>query len=193
MPAVAKTSDEEILAAARRIVDKHGADALSMQALGDEVGVRAPSLYKRFPHRDAILDGVLAGVLVELTSALRRAQRGRSTERDLVRLAGTYRAFAHRRPHLYALLFAHRPTGPAITAAREAAVAPLFSTLRTWLPDAQVLDAARSLVAFLHGFITMELDGAFRLGGSVDRAYRFGVRAWISAIRTAAKRDTIER
>jgi hypothetical protein len=37
------------------------------------------------------------------------------------------------------------------------------------------LDAARLITAWATGFIDMELSGAFRLGGDVDRAFEFGL------------------
>ena len=75
--APAKTSDEAIVAAAREIVAESGATELSMQAVAEAVRVRAPSLYKRFPSRDALLDAVALGGLAELGAKLERAGRGR--------------------------------------------------------------------------------------------------------------------
>lgn len=181
MPAVAKTTDERILAAARKLVEQQGADALSMQALGERVGVRAPSLYKRFPHRDAILDGVLEGVLVELGAEMRAAAHGRSPAQDLARMAEVYRAFALQRPHLYALIF-RRGASVAIDTQRRSTVEPLFTTLAAWLSRDKVLPAARTLVAWLHGFVSMELDQAFHLGDGVDEAFAFGLRTLIGAL-----------
>jgi hypothetical protein len=37
-------------------------------------------------------------------------------------------------------------------------------------------------VAWAHGFITMELAGAFHLGGEVDTAWHFGVARLIDAL-----------
>ena len=37
-------------------------------------------------------------------------------------------------------------------------------------------------VAFAHGFVSMELAGAFRLGGDVDRAWRTGVATIVDAV-----------
>jgi hypothetical protein len=37
--------------------------------------------------------------------------------------------------------------------------------------EATVLPLSRTLVAFLHGFVTMEIANAFWLGGSVDEAF----------------------
>jgi hypothetical protein len=47
------------------------------------------------------------------------------------------------------------------------------------------LEAARTIVAWAHGFVSMELAGAFRLGGDVDRAYAFGVERLAAALTSA--------
>jgi hypothetical protein len=41
--------------------------------------------------------------------------------------------------------------------------------------DADALMAARMLVAWAQGFVSMELAGAFRLGGDVDAAFDYGL------------------
>ena len=37
------------------------------------------------------------------------------------------------------------------------------------------LEAARTVVAWANGFVSMELSGAFRLGGDVDRSFAYGI------------------
>jgi hypothetical protein len=49
--------------------------------------------------------------------------------------------------------------------------------------QAQALEAARLIVAWAHGFISMELAGAFRLGGDVDQAWDFGLDSILAAVR----------
>lgn len=46
----------------------------------------------------------------------------------------------------------------------------------------RALEAARLVTAFAHGFVSMEITGAFRLGGDVDEAYRYGVGVLVDAL-----------
>jgi len=48
MPAHPKTTDAQIVQAARRLVDSQGRDGFSMNEVAAAVAIRAPSLYGRF-------------------------------------------------------------------------------------------------------------------------------------------------
>ena len=47
----------------------------------------------------------------------------------------------------------------------------------------EVLSNARLLMAFTHGFVSMELADAFRLSGAIDEAFDRGVKAIVSTFR----------
>ena len=44
-PARARTSQTDIVAAGRELLEAGGLDAVTMQAIAERVGIRAPSLY----------------------------------------------------------------------------------------------------------------------------------------------------
>ena len=44
------------------------------------------------------------------------------------------------------------------------------------------LEGARTIVAWAHGFVSMELAGAFRLGGDLDAAYAFGIESILAGV-----------
>jgi hypothetical protein len=48
--------------------------------------------------------------------------------------------------------------------------------------ERDALPAARTLVPWVQGFVTMELAGAFRLGGDLEQAWRFGLDRLLIAI-----------
>src|SRR5262245_29540883 len=49
---------QDILDAARRLVQEEGIRGLTMRALGRAVGVTAPTLYDYFPSKEAVLDAL---------------------------------------------------------------------------------------------------------------------------------------
>lgn len=176
MPTPARTSVDEIVTAGRKILESDGLDGLTMQRVADVVGVRAPSLYKRVRDRADLVRLIVEDVGRELTETLDAATGTGDPRRDLGALADAIRAFAHAQPEAYGLLFARLPEASQPDPGRIASASR--SVLRTAAalagPDRE-LDAARTVVAWAHGFISMELAGAFHLGGDIDRAYAFGI------------------
>lgn len=56
---------EKIVDKAVEILDADGVKGLSMRRLGEALGVEAMALYRHFPNKDAILDGVAERVVAE--------------------------------------------------------------------------------------------------------------------------------
>ena len=65
------------------------------------------------------------------------------------------------------------------------AVEVLFRVLGDAVGPAEALEAARTLVAWAYGFVSMELADTFRLGGDVDAAFAYGVERLVDAIAPA--------
>lgn len=57
---------ERVLLAAMSLADEHGLEALTMRALGGELGVEAMALYKHVANKDEILDGLVELVVAEI-------------------------------------------------------------------------------------------------------------------------------
>jgi AcrR family transcriptional regulator len=177
VPTPARTSIEEIVGAARDILDADGQTGLTMQAVAARVGVRSPSLYKHVRSRDDLVGLVATSVAQELAARLGAIGGDAGDPRgQLIELAHLLRRFAHAQPEQYRLLFA--PASEASRATPEAlasSVAPLIDITTRLAGRGQALEAARTATAWATGFIAMEFAGAFRLGGDVDDAYDYGI------------------
>jgi AcrR family transcriptional regulator len=183
VPTPPRTSTAQIIAAGRTILEAEGFDGLTMQRVAAAVGVRAPSLYKRVSGRGELVRLITLDVAAELSSALEAAARTGDPTCDLAAIAGAFRAFAHANPGAYGLLFRRLPEGwRADVDLDSAGFDALFRTVRAIAGEARMLEASRTVVAWAHGFVSMELAGAFRLGGDVDEAFTFGVSALGTAI-----------
>lgn len=177
MPTPERTSLDEIIAAGREILDATGSASLTMQAVATRVGVRAPSLYKRVRDRDALLSAVAESVIDDLTARLDRAA-DTTAGGDLTDLARVYRAYAHQFPESFRLMF----TAAAPHAALQRSSAPIIRAASDLVGDDDALDAARLFTAWATGFLQMELSGAFRLGGDVDRAFDYGLSRLVAGL-----------
>ena len=178
MPTPDRTSLHEIVAAARDLLEVDGVDGLSMRAVADRVGVRAPSLYKRVRSRDELLRLVAEAAVDELAARLDAVAVSAAGDEPVTRLAAlarTLRGFAHERPAGYRLLFSP-PSGAGLAPERlTPATAALFALTSELAGPQNALEAARTVTAWATGFIAMELAGSFQLGGDVERAFEFGI------------------
>ena len=176
MPTPARTSVSEIVAASRSILDAEGLDALTMTRVASDVGVRAPSLYKRVRSRGELVRLVANDVGDELAAALDAAASTGDPRTNLRAIAFAFRAWAVAHPQAYTLLFGRSSEGPRLdleVAARASST--LLRTAEAMAGPYEALEAARTFVAWATGFVGMELAGAFQLGGDVDRAFAYGV------------------
>jgi AcrR family transcriptional regulator len=182
-PARARTSNDEVVSAGRALLEAGGLEAVTMHAVAERVGVRAPSLYKRFPSRAALIAAIGESTLEDLERSIRQGAADPDPAAGLRSVATTYRAFAHANPRSYELLFMGGSAEARPSAQRYAwASAPLLAlTERLSGPD-RALEAARLVTAFANGFVSMELSGSFQLGGDLDDAYRYGVDVLVEAL-----------
>ncbi|WP_322409820.1 TetR/AcrR family transcriptional regulator [Microbacterium invictum] len=165
MPTPERTTLPAIVTAARALLEERSAAGVTMHAVAERVGVRAPSLYKRVRDRDELLRLVAEDAAADLSA---RFAATRGTVREL---ASAYRAFALTSPASFRLLL---DSESAAEAFREVADPIIRAT--------ESLDAARVVTAWATGFLTMELAGAFRLGGDLDQAYAFGLDTIVAGL-----------
>ena len=177
MPTPDRTSLKEIISAGRQILESGGLARLTMQAVADRVGVRAPSLYKRVRSRDDLIGHIAEATVHDLGGRLRAVVGGSDARQDLGQLVREFRAFAREHPAGYHLIFASGPeaTRPDVDSLARAS-APVLAVAAELAGPENALEAARMITAWAHGFVSMELAGAFNLGGDVDRAFEFGIK-----------------
>jgi AcrR family transcriptional regulator len=177
LPTPAKTSREALATIARRLVEASGPDALTVGEVARAAGIKAPSLYKHFADRSALLKAVEIDILHELEAHLRRATRGAGHRSRLKAMARAYRAFGKDAPNRYRVIYSGNAfIDPEIRDACLFSAQPLFEELRAaGIAEERVLPLSRTMVPFLHGFVLMEIGNAFNLGGDVDEAFETGL------------------
>ncbi|MFD4420490.1 TetR/AcrR family transcriptional regulator [Agromyces sp. NPDC058484] len=176
MPTPDRTSLPEIVAAGRALLESEGLAGLTMQAVAARVGVRAPSLYKRVRNRRELVALIADATVRDLGDRLdAAAARGSDPRQVLAALARAARSFARERPVAFGLVFA---PGSEVALDRESLARASAAVLRVsagLAGEPHALEAARTLTAWLNGFVAMELSGAFRLDGDLERAFEFGI------------------
>jgi AcrR family transcriptional regulator len=181
VPYPAQVNRETIIEKARELIEAHGVDQLSLNALANELGIKAPSLYHHFQNKTALLRGVNEATAAALVGAIREAIDTSSDTHDkITALFHAYRAFAHAHPLTYGLVFTN--TIAELRGDPEQAVQlalPLHGLMAEIAGEADSLAALRGAWALLHGFVMLELAGQFRRGGDLDKAFRRVVEAYV--------------
>lgn len=185
-PAPARTSVDAIVAAARHILESGGLPSVTMRSVAEAVGVKGPSLYKRVPDRAALVRAISESVIRDLGRAISHATESDDPRADLRATAFAYRAFVKRNPNGYRLLFTDLGDGNAETSALAALGEPVVDAMTRLAGASKALEGARTFVAWAHGFVSMELAGAFRLGGDIEAAYAFGTDAVLDGVSGSA-------
>ena len=161
----------EIVAAARQILEQSGPEGLSMRAIAGRLGIRAPSLYKHVPDKEALEVALISDGLGELAGVFEGAVTGSSD--PLSSLAAAYRGWALDHPHLYRLMM-DRPLP------RER-LAPGLEDRAAGVLVAAVdgdADAARAAFAFAHGMVMLELNDRFPPDADLTAAWRRGIESF---------------
>src|SRR5712671_358811 len=85
----------QIVATARLLLEREGPEALTMRRLGEELGIRAPSLYKHLASKKAVEVALIEEAFRDIGAALHAALQGRDDRVDATRtLLATYRQFS---------------------------------------------------------------------------------------------------
>lgn len=172
MPRIGLDS-EAVVAAAAEIADGAGLEAMTLAALADRLGIRAPSLYAHVTSLADLRRRLRARAARELAASVAVAAAGRSRADALSAIAQTYREFAHAHPGLYAAL-QRAPDDPAAEDADAAQrlVGVIVAVIGGYgLEGDDAIHGVRAVRAALHGFVSLEQLGGFGLELSVDESF----------------------
>jgi AcrR family transcriptional regulator len=178
---------QEMVAAARDLLETEGPEALTMRRVAARLGLREPSLYKHSSGRDELLAAVVASGMRDLAEGRLKAIAAAAGVPDaLLRLAAHQREFAARHPHLYRLMF-DRPFP------RELLETP--ADARAWRPVVELLGSEERVwaaFAFAHGMLELERTGRLVPGDLLEAVWRVGLAAFEGVSRRPVDRPPAE-
>src|SRR5690349_8213246 len=173
-PRDGKITREVVLATALEIIDRDGADGLSMRRLARALDRDPMILYRHAPNKAALLDGVAETVLAQLKvdpADPDWAGQLRAVARD-------YRALALAHPHVVPLLVT-RPLAKPLALRPPGTLRPLEDVLalltRAGFSGADALHIYRALFGFLHGHVLNELQELVDNPDETDDLLRLGL------------------
>ena len=173
MPRVGLTR-AQLAERAAEIADANGWDRLTLADVATSFGVRLPSLYKHVGSLAELRRDVSVLGARDLLDGLTAAVIGRSGTPALRALADAYRAFAERCPGRYAAsVVSPNPDDEEHLRTAQRLLDVLTAVLAEFGVDGDdAIHAIRALRALLHGFVALEVAGAYALPLDLDVSYR---------------------
>ena len=175
-----RLSRDAILDTARTMIVAQGIDDFSLRRLAARLGVTAPSLYRFFDSKDAIVAAIAEAAFAELIDAIEQSAAGLDDPVAKIKAQSVaYVECAVANPSLFAVMFAYRPpwtdlpNGPELPLASKAwqlaSVAVDEATARGLLREPDPVLAALTIWSAVHGVATLLTVGA-RQRVPLDRA-----------------------
>jgi len=169
-----KITREVVLAAALDIVDRDGAEALSMRRLAQALNRDPMILYRHAANKAAVLDGIAETVLAQL----KVDPADPDWQAQLRAVARRYRALALAHPHVVPLLVT-RPLATPLALRPRGTLRPLEDILalltRAGFSGHHALHIYRALFGFLYGHVLNELQELVENPDETDDLLRLGL------------------
>ena len=196
----ANHTSQKIATAARRLLDKEGAEAVTMRQVAKAVGITPMAVYRHYPDRAGLLNALADAGFEELTARLtkRFPNDGRrftgDIEKRLAKMGEIFLEHAFQHPRLYELMFlkpregarrypqdfkaGRSPTfNPSVKLIQEGMKSGYFREDDAW-------EIVFEMSALSHGLIMLYLGGRMGASAANFRAvYRRSFRRYIHGIR----------
>ncbi|WP_227025818.1 TetR/AcrR family transcriptional regulator [Streptomyces fodineus] len=151
-----------IYAAALRLIDEDGVEALTMRKLATELDANPMSLYHHVPNKEAVLRGVTRMVGAQF----RTVTLENAPWQERIRLLATdFRTLAHRHPELMAYSFSHQPDFIQPDDPFWTALTAIVAAAGASHPE--VPEIAALMVAVVIGVLGAELNGSLQQWASL--------------------------
>ena len=169
-----KITPELVFATALELIDRDGADALSMRRLAAALDRDPMILYRHAPGKAALLDGVVETVLAQL----KVDPADPDWTAQLRGVARDYRALALAHPNVVPLLVT-RPLATPLALRPRGTLRPLEDVLdlltRAGFSGPDALHVYRALFGFLNGHVLNELQELVENPDETDDLLRLGL------------------
>lgn len=174
---------------ATQILEKDGADGISIRQIAKEIGVSHQAPYRHFKSKQDVLAAVRAGGFKDFADAARMAaaQHPKSSRQQLQAAGQSYVSLASSRPALYKLMFGGAWKVEQLKEEHRNAAGEAFRAISTIIQQGppphnkKTVERTRIYWATLHGIVTLNLNGFLNdteLQGLARTACRSLTRDW---------------
>lgn len=158
---------------AMKIADKEGIGQLTLFRLSRELGVRSPSLYEHVEGMNGLVRLLRLRGLKIMVQQFQHAIMGFSGDEAIRRFADSFRSFVREHPAVYSLTVEGDVSNDEeIRMAAGEILDTIYAVLRIYgLSGDELIHATRYMRSAIHGFVSLEMSGGFRLKASTDESF----------------------
>jgi AcrR family transcriptional regulator len=169
---------------AAKLIDEEGLEQLSLGHLAERLGIRTPSLYNHVSGLPGLKRDLALYCSRDLLDHFIYAIIGKSGDEAIFAFADTYRAYARETPGRYTLtLAAPAPDDLELVAVAQKIIEIIQAVLEPYRLSAEDnIHAIRSLRSIVHGFISLEVAGGFRMPVDLDQSFHWLIDLFISGL-----------
>lgn len=186
MPYPSHVTLDQLLQTAEQLIEDQGVEKIALNDVALALGVKSPSLYRYVSSRADLLRRVNLRFLERLVRTVRDAADSEdSAEGRMLAVMVAYRQYAHAHPKLYLMSFTYmvdalRPDEDLLVQL----VLPLQAAMSEVAGAEHSLASLRSVLAYTHGFVMLELNNQLRRGGDLSADFLDGALSLLSGWRT---------
>lgn len=176
---------KKIILAAADIAGEKGIANMSLQAVANALGVKAPSLYKHFGGGlDELNKELMLYGWSSLEKEIIKASVGKAKDDALTAIFYAYRNFVNGNKGLFeAMQWYNMYKSEEHLRATQGTVEVLFQVLEAYgLREEQKVHCVRMLRGFLQGFSSIEIHGGFGASVSLDASFEFALKTVLNGI-----------
>jgi AcrR family transcriptional regulator len=177
-----------VVAQAAAMADAAGnLDTVTLTALAEALDVRTPSLYNHVDNLEDLHHALAVYSLNHLVETLRQAAVGAVGREALLAMANAYRRFAHEHPGLYPLTVqAPAPDDVELGVPAQTLLQMLLLVFASFgLHGDAALHAVRGLRALLHGFVSLETIGGYKMALDLDESFHRLVEIYLDGLKSS--------
>jgi AcrR family transcriptional regulator len=186
-------TSRKIATAARRLLDRNGADAVTMRRIAKAVGITPMAVYRHYKDRAALLNALADEGFAELVSELAGRRFSGKIEKRLMAMADIYLDHALENPRLFELMFLQPREGArkfpqdfkaGLSPTANLMVKVINEGMKSgYFREDDAWEIAFEMGALSHGLIMLYLGGRMSVSAERFRAvYRRSFRRYIHGI-----------
>lgn len=191
---MASTMTLRIASAARHLLDREGADAVTMRRVAAAVCITPMAIYRHYPNRASLLNALADEGFQDLAARLSAKKFAGGIEQRLTKMMEIYLEHALQKPRLFELMFLHQREGARsyprdFKAGRSPTANLLMEVVQNGMDSGyfrkcDAWDIVFEMGALSHGLLSLYLGGRMAVSPAHFRAfYRRSFKRFIHGIR----------